>query len=149
MIKKIMIAHDGSENADKALDVALDLADRYNVELILLSVNSSIGKFAPWISFPSVSQDTLDAYLKEIDENQQEMLLAALNKAKKAKPGIKISKKVVNGKPADMIVETARKEEVNLIVIGSRGLSGADEFFLGSVSDRVADKASCPVLIIK
>ena len=140
---------DGSENADKALEVGLDLADRYSAEVIILSVSSSVSKFTPWISFPSVSQSTLNAYLKEIEENQQKMLFSALKKAKETKPKIRTSTKLVDGKPADMIVKTAKEDEFDLIVIGSRGLSGIDEFLLGSVSDRVADKATCPVLIVK
>jgi nucleotide-binding universal stress UspA family protein len=57
--------------------------------------------------------------------------------------------KLVEGRPADKIVETAKLESCDLIVIGSRGLGGIKEFFLGSVSDRVADEAPCPVLIVK
>ena len=149
LIKKILVAHDGSENADKALEVGLDLADRYSAEVIILSVSSSVSKFTPWISFPSVSQSTLNAYLKEIEENQQKMLFSALKKAKETKPKIRTSTKLVIGKPADMIVKTAKEDEFDLIVVGSRGLSGVNEFLLGSVSDRVADKATCPVLIVK
>ena len=54
-----------------------------------------------------------------------------------------------SARSADKIVETAKLESCDLIVMGSRGLGGIKEFFLGSVSDRVADEAPCPVLIIK
>jgi nucleotide-binding universal stress UspA family protein len=60
-----------------------------------------------------------------------------------------ISTKLVEGRPADKIVETAKNGNFDLVVVGSRGLGGIKEFFLGSVSDRVADEAPCPVLIIK
>jgi len=53
------------------------------------------------------------------------------------------------GRAADKIIETAKTQNVDLIVIGSRGLGGIKEIFLGSVSDRVADEAKCPVLIVK
>ena len=62
---------------------------------------------------------------------------------------IRFTTKLVEGRPADKIVETAKLESCDLIVIGSRGLGGIKEFFLGSVSDRVADEAPCPVLIVK
>ena len=50
---------------------------------------------------------------------------------------------------ADKIVEAANESGFGLIVVGSRGLGGIEEFFLGSVRDRVADEARCPVLIVK
>lgn len=52
-------------------------------------------------------------------------------------------------RPADEIVKTAKEGEFDLIVMGHRGLGRVKEFFLGSVSDRVADEAHCPVLIVK
>ena len=62
---------------------------------------------------------------------------------------LQVTKELVEGRPADKIVETAKEGMFDLIVIGSRGLGGIKEFFLGSVSNRVADKAPCPVLIVK
>ena len=77
------------------------------------------------------------------------VLFEALKKAKNLKAGLKISKKLVQGRAADKIVEVAKEGGFNLIVIGSRGLGGIKGFFLGSISDRVADEAPCPVLIVK
>ena len=57
--------------------------------------------------------------------------------------------KLAEGRPADKIVEAAKEGSFNLIVIGSRGLGGIKEFFLGRASDRVVDEAPCPVLIVK
>lgn len=48
-----------------------------------------------------------------------------------------------------MIVKMAKEEDFDIIVIGGRGLGGVTEFLLGSVSDRVAHNAECPVLIVK
>ena len=56
---------------------------------------------------------------------------------------------IKDGRPADVIVQTAIDDHVDLIVLGSRGLGGIKQLFLGSVSDRVADEARCPVLIVK
>ena len=68
---------------------------------------------------------------------------------KETKPNLKVSTKILEGRPADKIVETAKDDKTDLIVMGSRGIGGIREFFLGSVSDRVADEATCPVLIVK
>ena len=73
----------------------------------------------------------------------------ALEKVKKLKPKIKVSTKLVDGRPSDKLVEIVEKRDFDLLVIGSRGLGGIKEFFLSSVSDRVTDEAPCPILIVK
>lgn len=55
----------------------------------------------------------------------------------------------MEGRPSERIVEVAKEGKFDVIVMGSRGLGGIKGFFLGSVSDRVADEAACPVLIVK
>ncbi|MFQ6064459.1 MAG: universal stress protein [Candidatus Bathyarchaeia archaeon] len=60
-----------------------------------------------------------------------------------------VSTKLVEGRPSERIVEVAKEGKFDVIVMGSRGLGGIKGFFLGSVSDRVADEAACPVLIVK
>jgi len=62
---------------------------------------------------------------------------------------LRVSTKLVEGRPSNKIVETAKEGNCDIIVMGSRGLGTIKEFFLGSVSDRVADEATCPVLIVK
>ena len=62
---------------------------------------------------------------------------------------MKVSKQLLTGRAAEKIVETAKQGNFDLIVIGSRGLVGIKEIFLGSVSDSVADEALYPVLIVK
>ncbi len=70
-------------------------------------------------------------------------------RARRQHSPIKLSKSLKEGRPADIIVQTAIDNQVDLIVMGSRGLGGVKQLFLGSVSDRVADEAPCPVLIVK
>jgi len=77
------------------------------------------------------------------------VLSEALKKVKKIKPNLRVSTKLVEGRPSNKIVETAKEGNFDIIVMGSRGLGAIKEFFLGSVSDRVADEATCPVLIVK
>ncbi len=56
---------------------------------------------------------------------------------------------ILSGDPGPAIVEYANHHHADIIVIGSRGLSGLQEFVLGSVSHKVAKRANCPVLIVK
>ena len=148
MIKKILIPIDGSQSADHALDVGLDLAGKYSAEVMVITVFDSPrpSLLAKGMLYAPASTEK---YLEELSNFNDRILSEALKKAIKFKPKIRVSKKLVEGRPADKIVEIAKKEAVDLIVIGSRGLGGMKEFFLGSVSDRVADEAPCPVLIVK
>lgn len=149
MIKKILVAIDGSKSSDKALDFSLDLAGKYSAQIVLISV------FNP----PSVSYLTSRAMVyipinttkhsEEIKIYHEKMLSEALKKARSYNEKLNVSKKLVEGRPAEKIVETAKEGGFDLIVIGSRGLGGIKEFLLGSVSDRVADEAPVPVLIVK
>ena len=148
MFKKILVAIDGSKSADRALDFALDLAEKYSAELMITTVfnSPSSSLVAQGMVFAPVSTEY---YVNQLMDFHEKILLEAIKKAKKSSAKIKVSKKLLTGRPADKIIETAKEEVIDLIVIGSRGLGGIKEFFLGSVSDRVADEAPCPVLVVK
>lgn len=150
MIKKIIVPIDGSEHSERALNYALDLAEKYSAEIKLLSVAQPVVATGPmFLTQPMLSPASIAIYVKEIEAAHEKMLAEAFKKAKKVKPNINISKQLVNGRPADKIVEIANEGNFDLIVMGSRGAGGIKEFFLGSVSDRVADEARCPVLLVK
>ena len=149
MIKKILVAIDGSKQSDKALDFALDLARNYSTEIVLINVLSpSLMSyiFNSRMIMPNVDYSN---YLNQISKSHEELLAKAFDKAKNFQKTLKVSKELVEGRPAEMIIEIAKKVMFDLIVVGSRGLSGFKEIFFGSVSNRVADMAHCPVLIVK
>ena len=141
MIKNILVPIDGSEHSNNALKFGLDLAEKYSAKLTLLSVAQPVVVTGPPTSTAM--------YVQAIESAHKKMLEDTYNRAKAEKPDVEISKRLVDGRPADRIVEIADKENFDLIVIGSRGVGGVKKFFLGSVSDRVADEAHCPVLIVK
>lgn len=148
MIKKILVAIDGSKLAEQSLDYAIDLAHRYKAKItvctvIVLPSNLMLSKGEVFV--PAGTQD----FLKNIENYHKKILKKAIEKVKKHSSKLIVSQKLLTGRPADKIIETSNQENFDLIVIGSRGLGGVKEFFLGSVSDRVADEASCPVLIVK
>jgi len=150
MMNKILVPIDGSEHSDRVLNYALDLAEKYSAEIKLLSVAQPVVATGPmFLTQPMLSPASTAIYVKEIEAAHEKMLAEAFKKAKETKPNINISKQLVNGRPADKIVEIANEGKFDLIVMGSRGAGGIKEFFLGSVSDRVADEARCPVLLVK
>jgi nucleotide-binding universal stress UspA family protein len=149
-IKKILVPIDGSKHSDRALDYALDLAEKYSADIQLVSVAQSVVAAGPmFLTQPMLPPASTAMYVKEIETAHKKMLSEAFKKAKESKPRIKVSKKLVTGRPADKIVEIANEGNFDLIVMGSRGAGGIKGFFLGSVSDRVADLARCPVLLVK
>ena len=153
MIKKILVALDGSEPADKALDFALDLAGKYSANITLLSVVQpiivSLAHYPTTGMHAPIPPAAMDTYSKELEASHKKVLSEALKKANKIKLTLNVSTKLMEGRPSDKIIETAKEGNFDIIVMGSRGLGGIKEFFLGSVSDRVADEATCPVLIVK
>ena len=88
-------------------------------------------------------------YLNQIRTTYENLLSKALDKTRNFQETLNVSKELVEGRPAEKIVETANKGMFDLIVIGNRGLGGIKKLLLGSASDRVADKAQCSVLIVK
>jgi nucleotide-binding universal stress UspA family protein len=63
--------------------------------------------------------------------------------------GVPCEEMIVKGKPAEAIVDTAEKAGVDLIVIGSLGMSAIERALIGSVSDKVMRHAKCPVLLVR
>ena len=152
MIEKILVAFDGSESANKALDFALDIAAKYSAEILIVSILQPV--ITPMFQYPELGVSaappaTMISYAKELRDRHKKVLSAALRMVKKVKPSLKVSTKLLEGRPSNKIVETAKQGNFDIIVLGSQGLGGIKKFFLGSVSHRVADEASCPVLIVK
>jgi nucleotide-binding universal stress UspA family protein len=77
------------------------------------------------------------------------MLEKKFNEATETHSGLKISKKVVEGRPQSEIVKEAEENSFDLIVMGSRGLNELEEIVLGSVSDAVVNRSKVPVFIVK
>jgi nucleotide-binding universal stress UspA family protein len=144
----MLVAIDGSETATKALAYALSLAEKCDAEVQIVSVVPPVKSIMPRFALtaPPVHYTM---FINEVEKRLKTVLSDALKEAKEKRPSIKVSVRLLKGHPADKIVQTAQEEGFDLIVVGSRGLSGVEELVLGSVSDRVADRATCPVLIVK
>ena len=140
MFKKILVATDGSKPANRASNVAADLAEKYLASILLLSVVQPRSHIRIGVSIE---------YLTILKTRHEKLLAASKRKLEKNKPALKVSTKLLIGRPSKKIVQMAKEEGSDLIVIGSRGLGGMNRHLLGSVSDRVANEAPCPVLIVK
>jgi nucleotide-binding universal stress UspA family protein len=146
---------DGSENSEKALDKALEIADKFSAAILILNVfqpppefefNLNMYQQGSGQSQPTSGYQTIIKDLKKIHEA---ILSKATERATKLNPALKITAELKEGDPSSEIVETAANGEFDLIVIGHRGGSEIKELFLGSTSERVAHRAKCAVLITK
>lgn len=147
LISKILVATDGSECANKAIDFALDLAEKHSANVLILNVlklpvyETKDGAFA-------VSPG-MAGFFKDLRRGHERMLSEAASKAASAKPGVVVSTALLEGNPADQIVATASEGGFDVVVLGHGGEGRLKEFFLGSTSERVAHLAKCAVLIVK
>jgi nucleotide-binding universal stress UspA family protein len=144
MFSKILVGADGSPFAEKALKYAVDLARTYQAKLIVIHV--VVRRFyavAP--SEAGVLATTV--YVKEVEEEGKQIISNAESYLKSQ--GIPYECNLLHGVPAEEIVKAAQSEQVDLIVLGSRGLTEVRAFLLGSVSDKVSHHSKCSILIVK
>lgn len=127
---KILVAYDGSKYAQKALNYAVQLGEKYKSKITLLSVVQTM--------LTKIQEEAA----KSIGER-------VVSEAESHVKGVSTDKKVEVGHPAKTIIDFAKEGDYDLIVLGSRGLNPVKRFVLGSVSDKVARHAQCSVLIIK
>jgi nucleotide-binding universal stress UspA family protein len=145
LIKKILVAIDGSDHADHALDFALDLASKYSARILLLTVVPPV--FLPIPSLNVMKSQAVADASTELENSFRTALCQTEERAKRL-TNLNVFTRLEHGNPDEVIIETAKLGDFDIIVIGSRGL-GRRDFALGSVSSRVAENATCPVLIVK
>ena len=148
MIKKILVATDGSDHAKKAIDYACDLALKYDAEVYLLYViyKSGVPKsLLKVIEAHRIEKTPEHAILKEIGDR-----IIKMAERECREKGVKnFQSSIIEGDPAQAIIEFAREKGVDMIVMGSRGLGNLEGVFLGSVSHKVCNLAHCTCLTVK
>jgi nucleotide-binding universal stress UspA family protein len=152
-MNKILVPIDGSEHADKALNLALDLGEKYKAEIRILNVippfNVPVTPYPMTAVVTAIPPKWAKNYYKEAKSHSEEMLMEAQKRAYETAKGLKITAKLGDGRPANVIVAEAEEGQFDLIVMGSRGLGGLEELLLGSVSHQVVNESKVPVLIVK
>jgi len=140
MFKKILLAVDGSAHALHAAKVAGDLARTLMAEAVrVVVVYNNIPSF---LGEPNM-QAVIDARLKEANE-----IMEAALKALGDTP-TEPHTELIEGSPAEAIIEVANTRQSDLIVMGSRGMGTLVGLLLGSTSQKVVSHAHCPVLIVR
>jgi nucleotide-binding universal stress UspA family protein len=137
---KVLLATDGSKDAELALTTAVDLANSTNSELHVVTI--AHGYPAYDLRDPVV--------VEQLRRQAEEVLEEQVRKIEEA--GGKVAEKhlrVPEHHRAREIVEVAEEAGVGLIVMGSRGLGGMRRALMGSVSDSVVRHAHCPVMVVR
>ncbi|ADY00803.1 MAG: universal stress protein [Vulcanisaeta sp.] len=141
LITKILVGFDGSKAGEKALDYAINIAKTFNAKLYILHVIEE-GKIA-------VAPDSsmYPALIETMERQGRDLLSKAVDRAKSL--GVNAEGLLeVGTDAADTIISIANNLNVDLIIVGSRGLKGLTRFLLGSVSEKVVRYANKPVLVI-
>ena len=124
-VRRVLVATDLSETAGRAVRFAAEMASRYDAELVVLRV-----LVGTEISRADAIAE-LYAYVEQLDgERKRSAIVSAED-------------------PADAIVDAARRENVDVLVVGSVGMSGRREFLLRNVPNRVSHNAPCTVVIVQ
>ncbi len=141
-IKKILCPVDFSGPCNLAVKYAKELALLFNSRLYLLHVVEHLHGDEHYMILQITPQEIAEKRKKEADERLNSI-------TKKIKKVTKIKTEVREGRAFVEIIKTARKDNIDLIIMGSHGQTGLPHVLIGSVAERVVRKAHCPVLIVK
>jgi nucleotide-binding universal stress UspA family protein len=150
---KILVATDGSEEAELAARTAADLAEKTASELHVVHV-FGIAPVGPPVypeatDLQSVEREEETEGLQRISEQRaREVLEAEVEKVRSA-GGMVTQAHLIEGRVAPEVVALAEEIGAGLIGLGSRGRGGIRRALMGSVSDSVVRHAHCPVLVVR
>lgn len=150
MFKKILVPLDGSDLAERALDVSIDMASCYGGEIILMEVQEEgmdVGEAA--VARATALATGSAAQAMEVFRHHAEAYLREVVEKRRAQTDVPIQIVVAQGNPAESIVAQAQEMGVDLIVMSTHGRTGLRRFAFGSVTEDVLHHATCPVLVIR
>ena len=148
MLKKVLVATDGSKHSRKGMESAADLVKKYDADLVIVHV----------VEQPRIPESIREYFIGEkVPEEPESTYLESIGKKilseaeKQARElGIqKIETVLLHGNPADKIVKYAKDKGMDMIVMGSHGLGFIEGIIMGSISRKVCNTASCSCMTVK
>ncbi|MFD2114191.1 universal stress protein [Paenibacillus yanchengensis] len=139
MYKRIMLAVDGSDNSVRAAEHGAYIASmdkNCTVEIVLVA------------DFAKAKSEVLHAGDPAVLQMKRRKLLEPFEQLF-ADQATSYHTHILHGDPAPTVVDFANKSNVDLVIVGSRGLNALQEMVLGSVSHKVVKRVNCPVLVVK
>jgi nucleotide-binding universal stress UspA family protein len=145
MIKKIMIATDGSDTSNKAATIGIDIAKRANGSITAVYVMEilRLAHLPGYATMPGLKEKVLGLMREEgsqamqFVEDQAEMMSVSCQKI------------VAQGSPSEELLRISKEMEMDLIIMGSLGRTGIEKILLGSVAEKVVLQSTIPVLLVK
>jgi nucleotide-binding universal stress UspA family protein len=136
-IRTILLATDLTAASREATDRAIDLAGRLEARLLMVNV----------LEKRRLSGGGAHERVDQARSERETLLVKTVRTARDA--GVNAEFLLWDGDPGDAIAAAAEAEHADLVVVGTRGRSGAERMLLGSVSDHVVRHAECPVLVVR
>ncbi|MFZ5650341.1 MAG: universal stress protein [Bacillota bacterium] len=147
MFKKILIPIDGSEGSSQAVDHLLKMLESEKPQIVALFHS---------VVFPTVLESysgkmrgPMAQFKEQMLEHGEEILKSAKDKIIEKYPEVAVETKLVWGDPKYTITTEADDGKYDLLIMGSRGLSGIKSFLMGSVSNHVAQNVKCTIILVK
>jgi len=141
MFTKILVPVDGSDNSYRALEAALVLSEKLGSNISVINVMEQVP--ITHIESEKLLSELLEAYKKE----NQEILSKCSDIARQK--GIAIKTVLLQGNPAPVILDYSKKENFDLVIMGSRGMGKFKELIIGSVSSKIVHHSPCAIMIIR
>jgi len=146
LIKNILVPYDGSPLSKKALDLAKDLARNFNADLKLLMVIPVYYPISDSV-FSGAAVMNYQQVVKALTEQGEKELKKVTEKCREE--GAKTFYKIIHDDVSNAIMKEAKKSKIDLIIMGSRRLTGVASLKrLGSTARHVSEHATCPVTIV-
>jgi len=137
IFQTILVAHDGSPQAQRASEIAFSMAEELQSKLLIIGV-IRLPKPAPRAELNAVLDDAREHYEQSFARLREQA----------SQRGIEIDTEIELGQPAEHIVHRAEQTHAALIIMGRRGISFFQRCLLGSVSERVLRYSHCPVMVV-
>jgi nucleotide-binding universal stress UspA family protein len=147
MFKKILFCTDFSENSHLAFAYALNLAKTYQAKLLILHVTHDPIFVYPDLVYANIPEKTIREW--EVSEEKKMDQEFKTNYVQKMDGFTDYKVLLKKGVAFYEIIQTAKEESVNLIVMGTHGRTGLDHVLFGSTAERVVRKSSSPVLTVR
>lgn len=136
-LDRILVGVDDSDNSTPAVEWAAEIARTTGAEVVAVHALGLLDRFDPQRPVPA------QRHRVEIEQRLDTLWCAPL-----ARAGVRYRHQVRDGNPVAVLLAAADEEDVDLIVVGSRGMGGYPELLLGSTSTQVAQHSKRPVTIV-
>jgi len=141
LIQQVLVAVDGSENSERALDFAIVFAGKYCAALTVLNVTE-----LPAAMYPG---NELMVVAKDLRKLHNDILSRAVERIKVANPALIVRAVLREGEPATEIVAVSKEGEFDVVVLGHLGVGKVKGILMGSISEKVVRLVPCTVIVVK